>query len=91
MIQHENERQEEEFATPLHFSSDVEESKSDEEEVYSETEKESRRPLDYDLDKMFEIVQKRENNKWSLQTIKNHYKKISDNPGTARSQIWRFF
>lgn len=37
----------------------------------------TRKTVDYDLDKMFEIVKKRDFNKWSLSTIHHHYTKVS--------------
>lgn len=44
--------------------------------------------LDYDLDKMFEIVSKRDFNKWSMGTIHHRYTKIAQGE-TDRKQISR--
>lgn len=33
-------------------------------------------PVDYDIEKMFEIVKKRDFSKWSISTIHGRYKKI---------------
>lgn len=48
-----------------------------------------RHSVDYDIEKMFEIVKKRDFNKWSLKTIHHHYPKITDNP-SGRMQISRY-
>lgn len=47
-----------------------------------------RQPITYDLEKMFEIVKKRDFNKWSLPTIHSHFRHIQDG-STGRSQLTR--
>lgn len=59
-------------------------------EYFSEDETSPRKAIDYDLDKMFEIVKKRDFNKWSMQTINTHYRKISPD-ASGRMQITRYF
>lgn len=44
--------------------------------------------INYDLDKMFEIVKKRDFNKWSMPTIHSHFRQIQDGP-TGRVQLTR--
>lgn len=65
------------------------------EEIYEEADEESysddeafRKVIDYDLDKMFEIVKKRDFSKWSMRTIHNRYAKVSDGDA-GRKQISR--
>lgn len=48
----------------------------------------TRKVIDYDLDKMFEIVKRRDFNKWSMTTIHHIYKKISVGDA-GRKQISR--
>lgn len=56
---------------------------SDEEEIEDESDVDyqsdseaTRTVVDYDIDKMFEIITKRDFNKWSLSHINNRYRKI---------------
>lgn len=56
---------------------------SDEEEIEDESDVDyqsdseaTRTVVDYDIDKMFEIITKRDFNKWSLSYINNRYRKI---------------
>lgn len=44
--------------------------------------------IDYDIEKMFDIIQKRDFNGWSLKTIHHHYKKIKEGE-TGRKQLSR--
>lgn len=37
-----------------------------------------RKQIDYDLDKMFDIVKKRDFNKWKMSTIHHEFRKVSD-------------
>lgn len=66
-----------------------EETKEDEadDEYFSDTEV-TRKVIDYDLDKMFEIITKRDFNKWGMGTIHNRYTKISQGDA-GRKQISR--
>lgn len=48
----------------------------------------TRKVIDYDLDKMYEIVTNRDIKKWSLSTIHSKYKKISEGDA-GRKQISR--
>lgn len=66
---------------------ELEEDESDAEYV-SEDEATRRKPIDYELDTMFEIVKKRDFNNWSMPTIHSRYKKISDGTG-GRMQMTR--
>lgn len=58
-------------------------------EYFSEPE-ERRSVVDYDIEKMFEIVKKRDFNKWSMRTIHHHYTKIRDDDA-GKKQISRCF
>lgn len=49
---------------------------------------EKRTTIDYDLDKMFEIVEKRDLCNWSMTSINKHYRKIAIG-STGRQQISR--
>lgn len=66
---------------------EVEEDESDA-EGFSDDEMTRHQTLDYDLEKMFEIVKKRDFNHWSMQTIHHHYRQINDG-GQGRTQISR--
>jgi len=68
---------------------------SDEEEIEDGTDDEyfsdsevNRSVMDYDIDKMFEIIQKRDFEKWSLGHIHNRYKKVKTGE-TGRKQLSR--
>lgn len=65
---------------------DIIEDESDAE--YFSDDSDTRKTVDYDLDKMFEIVKKRDFNKWSLSTIHNRYTKVSQGEG-GRKQFSR--
>lgn len=56
-------------------------------EYYSDDET-TRNIIDYDLDKMFEIVKLRDFHKWSINSIHHRYRKVS-NGDTGRKQISR--
>lgn len=49
-----------------------------------------RNVIDYDLDKMFDIIWKRDFNKWDLSTIHQHYPKVSEGD-SGQKQISRYF
>lgn len=68
--------------------SDEELNQDESDEEYTSEDEVQRKPLDYDLDKMFEILNKRDFHKWSLATIHNKYKKISNDP-SGRVQLHR--
>lgn len=55
--------------------SDAELYDSDQSETYSD-DGAKRKNIDYDIEKMFEIVKKRDFNKWSMDTIHHKYKKV---------------
>lgn len=82
-------REKEDFVT-LGIDSDHELDSSDDEDAYhSESEANYRKTVDYDLDKMFEIIRRRDSNKWSINTLQHRYHKLSANPSTFRSQLTR--
>lgn len=47
-----------------------------------------RQAIDYDIEKMFEIVKKRDFDKWSMSTIHNKYRKVHEGDA-GRKQISR--
>lgn len=61
------------------------------EDCFSEDEVRRKKEVKYDIDTMFEIIQKRDFRKWSLSTINNKYRQISSLPSTARSQLTRYY
>lgn len=71
----------------LECDSDEELQDESDEEYYSEDES-LRKTVDYDIDKMFEIIKCRDFNKWSLSHIHNRYKKIDGGPN-GRMQLSR--
>lgn len=48
-----------------------------------------RKSIDYDLEKMFEIITKRDFKNWSMSTIHHHYKKVSEG-STGKMQLTRY-
>lgn len=48
-----------------------------------------RKSVDYDLERMFEIICKRDFNNWSMATIHSRYRKISDG-ASGKMQITRY-
>lgn len=66
---------------------ELEEDESDA-EGFSEDEALQRQAITYDIEKMDEIIRKRDFNNWSLATIHNRYKQIQDG-STGRSQLTR--
>lgn len=72
----------------LECDSDEELQDESDEEYYSEDES-LRKTVDYDIDKMFEIIKCRDFNKWSLSHIHNRYKKIDGGPN-GRMQLSRW-
>lgn len=56
------------FGTECDSDAEIEEDESDA-EYFSDDEATRHQSIDYDLDKMFEIVKKRDFNHWSLPTI----------------------
>lgn len=75
------------FGTECDSDDEIEEDESDAE--YFSDDQVIRKTIDYDLDKMFEIVKKRDFHNWSLNTIHNHYTKIDGGP-TGRMQLTRY-
>lgn len=66
---------------------ELQENETDGEE-YESDDQTLRQTIDYDLDKMFEIINKRDFNKWSMSTIHTRYRKVrGDDYG--RVQIFR--
>lgn len=72
----------------LHPDSEAE-IEPDSDEEWRECEALNPGPIDYDLDTMYEIIDKRDNHKWNLHTLRNKWKKISNNEHTARNQLYR--
>lgn len=73
----------------LDYDSDEEwQGDDDDEECASADEASSRQPVTYDIEKMFEIIQKRDINEWNLKTIHHHYKQIHEGDA-GRKQISR--
>lgn len=60
----------------LEYDSDEEEVDDDESDVDYHSESEASRIIDYDIEKMFEIINKRDFNKWSIPYIHDRYRKI---------------
>lgn len=58
--------------------SDEEFPEDDSNPKYFSDDESNRKMVDYDLDKMFEIVSKRDFSKWSMSTIHHRYKKVQD-------------
>lgn len=75
------------FGTECDSDLELEEDESDA-ECFSDDEVTRHQTINYDLEKMFEIVKKRDFNKWSMQTIHHHYKQISED-SQGRVQISR--
>lgn len=71
----------------IECDSDEELNEDTDEESYSDDET-LRKVIDYDLDKMFEIVKKRDFNNWAMGTIHHNYKKVSEGDA-GRKQISR--
>lgn len=71
------------------YDSDQELNKEETESDYnSADERDIRNVITYDIDKMFEIVKKRDFNKWSIPTIHSKYKLIKDGDA-GRKQLSR--
>lgn len=75
------------FGIECNSDNEINEDESDA-EYFSDEGDGSRGVIDYDLDKMFDIVKKRDFHHWSLKTISNRYSKISDGD-SGRQQISR--
>lgn len=75
------------FGTECDSDDEIEEDESDAE--YFSDDQVLRKTIDYDLEKMFEIIKKRDFNNWSLGTICHHYRKI-DEGSTGRMQLTRY-
>lgn len=76
------------FGTECDSDVEIEEDESDAE--YFSDDQVVRRPVDYSLDKMFEIIKKRDFHNWLMPTIHHAYNKIhADDSG--RMQLTRYF
>lgn len=66
----------------LDYDSDLEEIDEDgsDSEYHSADDAVDKSSLKYDLDKMFEIVYKRDYRNWNLKTVHKFYRKITDGP-----------
>lgn len=71
------------FGLECDSDNEIEEDESDAE--YFSDDEVIRRPIDYDLEKMFEIIKRRDFHNWSMETINHHFRKITD-----RMQITRY-
>lgn len=68
-----------------------EEIKPDSDDEYSSDEETaSHSQMPYDVDKMFEIIDKRDNHKWSVPKLQHDYTKLLANPDSMRKQLSRF-
>lgn len=65
-----------------------EEMNEDESDAEYFSDDEARKTIDYDLEKMFEIIKKKDFSNWSYSTIHHHYRKIDEGPN-GRKQISR--
>lgn len=65
-----------------------EEMNEDESDTEYFSDNEARKTIDYDLEKMFEIIKKRDFCNWAMKTIHHHYRKIDDG-ANGRKQISR--
>lgn len=75
------------FGVECDSDDEIEEDESDAE--YFSDDQIVRKSIDYDLEKMFEIVKKRDFNNWSMETIHHHYKKVSIG-STGKMQLTRY-
>lgn len=73
----------------LGIDSDFEEEQDTEDEAYSADEATERKPIDYDIEKQFEIVHKYYYKNWKIGTIHHHHTKVSDGQ-YGRVQIFRY-
>lgn len=69
------------------YDSDQEIATDSDDEYHSSDEIQERKRIKYDLDTMYDIIRKRDFNKWKLSTIHNRYKNVSLLSG--RTQISR--
>jgi len=74
------------FGIECDSDDEIEEDESDAE--YFSDDQVVRRAVNYDLEKMFEIIKKRDFNNWSMDTIHNHYTKV-DTGNSGRMQLTR--
>lgn len=76
------------FGTECDSDDEIEEDESDAE--YFSDDQVVRKTIDYSLEKMFEIIKKRDFNNWSMGTICHHFTKLSDG-STGRMQLTRYY
>lgn len=88
MLHKETEKSEEANYTEVEINFDQENIDDSDDEAYSEDEATDRKSITYDIEKMFEIIHKRDYNKWSLSHIHNRYPQISSS-AYGRTQISR--
>lgn len=72
----------------LGFDSDDEMHEHGSDDEYQSDDDSQRNVCTYDLDKMFEIVNKRDFNKWKMNTIHHHYRQVAEGHA-GRMQISR--
>ena len=81
-------REDEDFAdVQINFDEEFIDDSAD--ETYSEDEGVERKRIKYDIDKMFEIIHKRDYRNWSLQSIHHNYTQIASS-AYGRTQISRY-
>lgn len=74
----------------LHADSEAE-IEPDSDDEWRECEALNPLPLEYDLDTMYEIIDKRDNHGWTLNTLRHKWKKLSNNEASARTQLYRLW
>lgn len=90
LLSHEIQKSEMHDYLNLQLDSDGEMDPDSDPDYQSADEATQRKPLDYDIDAMFEVIKKRDDHHWSLAHIHNRWKKISDD-AYGRTQLSRFF
>lgn len=88
MLQKQMKRREDEDFVEVQIDFDEDYADDSDDETYSEDEGMEVKRMKYDIDKMFEIIHKRDYRNWSLATIHNHYTQISSS-AYGRTQISR--
>lgn len=80
---------EKEDYTYIDIDSDMEIEEESDDEAYSADEAPQRKVISYDIEKMFEIIERRDYHGWAIDTLKNRYRQLSENKSTAKYQIHR--
>lgn len=82
-------RLEDDFVS-LHIDSDAE-FNDDSTDEFTESDSDSHDDpfpfSEYSIDQLWDMIQLREFHNWSLETLRHKYKRLSENPGTARQQL----